>query len=78
MAALTASDREHDNARVLVLIRDSYTASRGVYGARRVFSYLREMVENCGKHRMAELMRTNRFKALRTYEDHPLSKDSPR
>ena len=39
------SDREQDNARLLGLIRDSYVASRGIYGARRVFADLRE---TCG------------------------------
>lgn len=43
------SDRERENGRLLGLIRDSYAASRGVYGARRVFADLREAGESCGK-----------------------------
>ncbi len=43
------SDREKENGRLLGLIRDSYAASRGVYGARRVFADLREAGESCGK-----------------------------
>lgn len=62
------SDREQDNARLLGLIRDSYVASRGVYGARRVFADLREAGETCGKHRVAGLMRANKIKALRGYK----------
>lgn len=58
------SDREKENGRLLGLIRDSYAASRGVYGARRVFADLREAGESCGKHRVAALMRTNKIKAL--------------
>lgn len=50
------SDREKENGRLLGLIRDSYAASRGVYGARRVFADLREAGESCGKHRVAALM----------------------
>lgn len=49
------SDREKENGRLLGLIRDSYAASRGVYGARRVFADLREAGESCGKHRVAAL-----------------------
>lgn len=62
------SDREKENGRLLGLIRDSYAASRGVYGARRVFADLREAGESCGKHRVAALMRTNKIKALRGYK----------
>ncbi|NNA09071.1 IS3 family transposase [Pseudomonas lundensis] len=62
------SAREYDNARLLGLIRDSYAASRGVYGARRVFADLREAGETCGKHRVARLMRANKIKALRGYK----------
>ena len=39
------SDREREDSRLLQLIRDSYVASRGVYGARRVFGDLREAGE---------------------------------
>ncbi|WP_092312075.1 IS3 family transposase [Pseudomonas saponiphila] len=62
------SDREKENGRLLGLIRDSYAASRGVYGARRVFADLREAGGSCGKHRVAALMRTNKIKALRGYK----------
>lgn len=57
------SDRDQDNHRLLQLIRSSYAASRGVYGARRVFGDLREAGETCGKHRVARLMRANKIKA---------------
>ncbi len=62
------SDRDQDNHRLLQLIRSSYAASGGVYGARRVFGDLREAGETCGKHRVARLMRANRIKALRGYK----------
>ncbi|PJY97959.1 IS3 family transposase [Pseudomonas donghuensis] len=62
------SERDQDNDRLLKLIRDSYAASRGVYGALRVYGDLREAGESCGKHRVARLMRANRIKALRGYK----------
>lgn len=65
------SDRDQDNHRLLQLIRSSYAASRGVYGARRVFGDLREAGETCGKHRASRLMRTHKIKALRGYKAPP-------
>lgn len=50
------SDRALEDERLLVLIRDSYTASGKVYGSPRVFGDLREAGEQCGKHRVARLM----------------------
>ncbi len=43
------SDRALEDERLLVLIRDSYTASGKVYGSPRVFGDLREAGEQCGK-----------------------------
>lgn len=57
-----------EDARLLALIRDSYTASGGVYGSRRVLGDLREIGEQCGKHRVARLMRAHRLKAQRGYK----------
>jgi putative transposase len=51
-----------------VLIRDSYTASGGVYGSRRVFGDLREAGESCGKHRVEKIMRAHKIKAVRGYK----------
>lgn len=64
----SVSDRKREDSRVLQLIRDFYAASRGVYGARRVFGDLREAGETCGKHRVARLMRAHKIKALRGYK----------
>ena len=61
-------ERARDNARLLALIRHSYAANRGVYGAPRVFLDLREAGETCGRHRVARLMRVNKIKALRGYK----------
>ena len=62
------SDRAIENIRLLGLIRASYAASGGVYGAPRVLLDLREAGEACGKHRVARIMRTHKIKALRGYK----------
>lgn len=62
------SDRDIENQRLLGLIRDSYAASSGVYGARRVLGDLREIGEVCGKHRVAKIMRKQGIKAVRGYK----------
>lgn len=62
------SDRAIEDRRLLGLIRDSYTASSGVYGYPRVFADLRETGETCGRHRVARIMREHRIKALRGYK----------
>lgn len=62
------SDRVLEDERLLVLIRDSYAASGKVYGSPRVFGDLREAGEQCGKHRVARLMRAHQIKAVRGYK----------
>ena len=62
------SSRAIEDQRLLALIRASYAASSGVYGAPRVFLDLREAGETCGRHRIARIMRTNKIKALRGYK----------
>lgn len=44
------------------MIRSSFIASQGSYGAPRVFLDLRETGETCGKHRVARLMRVNQLR----------------
>ena len=62
------SDRAIEDQRLLVLVRASYAASSGVYGAPRIFLDLREIGETCGRHRVARIMRENKIKALRGYK----------
>jgi putative transposase len=62
------SDRAIEDQQLLVLIRASYAASSGVYGAPRVFLDLREAGQTCGKHRVARIMRINKIKAVRGYK----------
>ena len=61
------SNRAQEDARLLRLIRASFTASQGIYGAPRVFLDLREAGETCSKHRVARLMRESGLRALHGY-----------
>jgi putative transposase len=72
------SDRALEDARLLALIRASYKASHGIYGARRIFLDLREGGETCSKHRVERIMRINRIVALHGYRTrhYPVGKPS--
>jgi putative transposase len=61
------SNRALEDERLLSLIRASYTASHGVYGAPRIFLDLREAGETCSKHRVARIMRVNKIRAAYGY-----------
>lgn len=61
------SDRAQEDARILKLIRASFIASHGIYGAPRILQDLRERGEVCSKHRVARLMRENGLRALHGY-----------
>lgn len=61
------SNRAQEDARLLRLIRASFIASQGIYGAPRVFLDLREAGETCSKHRVARLMRENGLRAVHGY-----------
>ena len=71
------SNRAQDDARLLRLIRASFTASHGIYGAPRVFLDLREAGETCSKHRVARLMRVNKIRALHGYRTRHYSPSKP-
>ena len=61
------SNHAVEDTRLLRLIRASFLASHGIYGAPRVFLDLREAGEICSKHRVARLMRENNLRALHGY-----------
>jgi putative transposase len=61
------SNRAIEDARLLRLIRASFVASHGIYGAPRVFLDLREAGETCSNHRVERLMRENGLRALHGY-----------
>jgi putative transposase len=66
-----------EDARLLKLIRASFTATHGIYGAPRVFLDLREAGAKCSKHRVARLMRQNNLKALHGYRTRRAAVSKP-
>lgn len=71
------SDRAKEDARLLDLIRASYNASHGVYGARRIFLDLREAGETCSRHRIERLMRENGIRALHGFRQRYRTASKP-
>lgn len=71
------SDRAQEDSRLLRLIRASFVASHGIYGAPRVFLDLREAGESCSKHRVERLMRENGLRALHGYRTRRTSVGKP-
>jgi putative transposase len=71
------SHRAQEDMRLLRLIRASFVASHGIYGAPRVFLDLREAGETCSKHRVARLMRVNKIRAVRGYRTRQRSVSKP-
>ena len=71
------SNRAQEDARLLRLIRASFAASHGIYGAPRVFLDLREAGETCSKHRVARLMRENNLRALHGYRTRRIAVHKP-
>ncbi len=61
------SDRAIEDERLLVLIRESYQASGGIYGSPRVFLDLREAGERISRKRVARIMKQHRIWAIRGY-----------
>ena len=71
------SNRAQEDVRLLRLIRASFIASHGIYGAPRVFLDLREAGETCSKHRVERLMRENGLRALHGYRTRRVSVNKP-
>jgi putative transposase len=71
------SNRALEDARLLRLIRASYKASHGIYGAPRIFLDLREAGETCSKHRVERIMRVNKIVALHGYRTRHYSVGRP-
>jgi putative transposase len=55
--------RQKENAHLMVHIRDAYERGRGTYGSPRVIAELKANGIQCGKNRVAHLMRSNGIKA---------------
>jgi len=71
------SRRAREDARLVRLIRASFVASQGIYGAPRVFLDLREAGETCSKHRVARLMRDQGLRAVHGYRTRRWSVGKP-
>lgn len=71
------SDRKREDARLFRLIRASFVASHGIYGAPRILMDLREAGETCSKHRVARLMRENGLRALHGYRTRRIKVAKP-
>src|SRR5882757_7731426 len=71
------SNHALEDVRLLRLIRASFVASHGIYGAPRVFLDLREAGETCSKHRVMRLMRVNKIRAVRGYRTRHSSASKP-
>ena len=71
------SNRAQEDARLVRLIRASFVASHGIYGAPRVFLDLREAGETCSKHRVARLMRENNWRAAHGYRTRRIAGGKP-
>ena len=56
------SDREEEDRRLAVQIREIHEANRQVYGSPRIYKVLQGRGIRCGKHRVAKIMR---FESLR-------------
>jgi len=62
------SNREIEDLQLLELVRASWEASGGIYGAPRVYADLREVGETCGKNCVAKIMRIYKVRAIRGYK----------
>ena len=65
------SARAKDDQRLLGLIRHSWLESGGVYGYRKIHDDLREVGEDCGRHRVARLMRLEGLRSQTGYRRRP-------
>jgi putative transposase len=65
------SARAKDDQRLLALIKHSWLESCGVYGYRKIHDDPREVVEDCGRHRVARLMRLEGLRSQIGYRPRP-------
>jgi putative transposase len=63
--------RAKDDQRLLALIKHSWLESGGVYGYRKIHDDLREVGEDCGRHRVARLMRLEGLRSQTGYRRCP-------
>ncbi|WP_426128958.1 IS3 family transposase [Pseudomonas sp. DWP1b1] len=65
------SVRAKDDQRLLGLIKHSWLESGGVYRYRKIHDDLREVGENCGRYRVAKLMRLEGLRSQAGYRRRP-------
>ena len=65
------SARAKDDQRLLGLIKHSWLESGGIYGYRKIHDDLREHGEQCGRHRVARLMRQEGLRSQTGYRRRP-------
>lgn len=65
------SVRAKDDQRLLGLIKHSWLESGGVYVYRKIHDDLREVGEDCGRHRVARLMRLEGLRSQTGYRRRP-------
>ena len=65
------SVRGKDDQRLLGLIKHSWLESGDVFGYRKIHDDLREIVEDCGRHRVARLMRLEGLRSQTGYRRRP-------
>ncbi len=65
------SIRQHEDNRLLGLIKQFWLESGGVYGYRKITDDLKDIGERCGKHRVYRLMRTEGLRSQTGYRRRP-------
>ena len=68
------SQRAIDDQRLLGLLKQAWLESGGVYGYRKLTLDMRDMGEQCSRHRVARLLRCAGIKAQRGYGKRPCAK----
>lgn len=71
------SARSKEDIRLFELIKAAYDDSNGIYGSPRIYDDLRESGEQCGKNRIARIMRQHKIRAERDYKKPRFKSGSP-
>ncbi len=71
------SNRELENKKLLIQIKDAFKASNGVYGHRNIHKDLKELGVYVNKKRVARLMSEAKLYGVGTYKRKPYSKAGP-
>lgn len=67
------SPHEQANQELLAQIKSIYQISHGTYGSPRVHAYLHRHGWQCGRNRVARLMRENKIVARKSHRRHPMT-----